>query len=75
MNILAQYYKENKEEFQKKRLVKDVKIFPKKRKTNSTNMLVKDGEIFLARKNKKWKHGCEQYKNLPENEKQKLVEY
>ena len=55
--------------------MKDVKIFPKKRKTNSTNMLVKDGEIFLARKNKKWKHGCEQYKNLPENEKQKLVEY
>ena len=38
-------------------------------------MLVKDGEIFLARKNKKCKHGCEQYKNLPENEKQKLVEY
>ena len=24
---------------------------------------------------KKWKYGCKRYKNLPEDEKQKLVEY
>ena len=26
-------------------------------------------------KEKKWQYGCEQYKDLPEDEKQKLVEY
>ena len=38
--------------------------------------LVKDIKIFLKKiKKKKQQCGCEQYKNLPENEKQKLVEY
>ena len=35
---------------------------------------MKDLKTFL-RKKKKQRYGCEQYKNLPEDEKQKLVEY
>ena len=38
-------------------------------------MLVKDIKVFLKKKIKKQQNGCEQYKNLPENKKQKLVEY
>ena len=37
--------------------------------------LVKDIQIFLKKKKKKQIYGCEQYKNLPEDEKQKLVVY
>ena len=37
-------------------------------------MLLKDIKIFLKKKTKK-KCGCESYKNLPENEKNTLVEY
>ena len=37
-------------------------------------MLEKDKEVFLKKKkNKKRKDGCEPQKNLPEEEKQKLV--
>ena len=37
--------------------------------------LVKDIQIFLKKKKKKQIYGCEQNKNLPEDEKQKLVVY
>ena len=38
--------------------------------------LVKDIKILLKKKmKKKWQYGCEHYKNLLEDEKQKLVEY
>ena len=37
-------------------------------------MLVKNIEIFL-KKDRKCQYACEGYKNLPENEKQRLVEY
>ena len=38
---------------------------------------VKDIKVFLKKKKKKKKQQehCQQYKNLPEHEKQKLVEY
>ena len=29
----------------------------------------------MKKKKKKWQYGCERYKNQPENELQKLVEY
>ena len=38
-------------------------------------MLVKNIEIFLKKRKKKWKHGGKLYENLPNNEKQRLVEY
>ena len=38
--------------------------------------LMKDIKVFLNNKTKKkWQYGLQQYKNLPEDEKQKLVEY
>ena len=37
--LLVKYYQENKEKLQKK-LVKDIKIFLKKKKKNSNNMVV-----------------------------------
>ena len=38
--------------------------------------LLKDIKVFLKKKNeKKWQYGRERYKNLPEDEKQKLAEY
>ena len=36
---------------------------------------LKDVRVFLTKKKeKKWQYGCERYKNLPEDEKQKLIE-
>ena len=32
-------------------------------------------ELFLKKKKTKPKYGCEQHKNLPKDEKQRLVEY
>ena len=38
--------------------------------------LLKDIKVFLKKENeKKWQYGRERYKNLPEDEKQKLAEY
>ena len=38
--------------------------------------IVRDVKIFLKkRKKEKQKYGCERYKNLSEEEKQKFVEY
>ena len=55
-NLSAKYSQENKEELQKK-LVKDIKIFLRKKKK------------------KKRRYDRECYKNLTEDEKQKLAEY
>ena len=52
----ANYYQDNKERLQKK-LLKDIKVFLKKKKE------------------KKRQYGCGQHKDLPEDRKQKLVEY
>ena len=51
----------------KKMLMKGTKIFLKKKKTKSANILVSDIEIFL--------YDRERYKNLLENETQRLAEY
>ena len=55
-----------KKNFQKM-LMKGTKIFLKKKKTKSANILVRDIEIFL--------YDRERYKNLLENETQRLAEY
>ena len=55
-----------KNNFQKM-LMKGTKIFLKKKKTKSANILVSDIEIFL--------YDRERYKNLLENETQRLAEY
>ena len=38
-------------------------------------MLVKSIKIFQKQQNKKQKYDCDRYRNLPEDEYQKLVEY
>ena len=43
-NSSAKHYQDNKERLQKKRLVKDIKVFLKKKK-KSDNMVVKDSKI------------------------------
>ena len=50
-----------------KMLMKGTKIFLKKKKTKSANIFVSDIKIFLRDR--------ERYKNLLENETQRLVEY
>ena len=55
--------------------MKGIKIFLKGKKTKNVNMLVNDIEIFLKKKTEKGQYGCEHYKNLPKDEKQKIVEY
>ena len=47
--------------------MKGTKIFLKKKKTKSANIFVSDIKIFLCDR--------ERYKNLLENETQRLVEY
>ena len=44
-NSSAKYYHNNKERLQKKKLVKDIKIFLKKKKIKSVNMVVNDTKI------------------------------
>ena len=44
-NLSAEYYKENKEKLQKKKFVKDIKIFVKKKKKKSDNMVVNATKI------------------------------
>ena len=47
--LTVNIYQKTKKGF-KKRLVKGIKVFLKKRKTKSVNMLVNDVEIFLNKK-------------------------
>ena len=49
-NLSAKYYQENKERLQE--LVKDIKIFLKKKKKYSNNMVVNNTKISQIMKNK-----------------------
>ena len=49
----AKYYQNNKERLQKK-LVKDFKVFLKKKKKKSNDMVVNDTKIYQEIKNKSW---------------------
>ena len=44
-NLSANYCQENKERLQKK-LVKDIKIFLRKKKKNSNNMIMNETKIY-----------------------------
>ena len=50
-NLSAKYYQENKERL-KKELVKDIKIFLKKKKKKSNNMVMNITKISQRMKNK-----------------------
>ena len=50
-DLSAKYYENNKERIQKK-LVKDIKIFLRKIKKKSNNMVVNDTKIYLNMKKK-----------------------
>ena len=82
--LFAKYYQENKEKLQKKaperyqnlskeenEKIKKKKKKKKKKKNKKDNKIIKKKK----KKKKKKKYGCESYKNLPENEKNTLVEY
>ena len=53
-NVSAKYFQENKERLQKK-LLKDIKIFLKKKKKKSHNMVMNVTEISQNMKNKNTK--------------------
>ena len=55
-------------------LAKSIKIVLKKIKTKNVNMLVNDMKLFLKKKKTK-QVSIFKYKNLSENEKQKLFGY
>ena len=55
-------------------LAKSIKIVLNKIKAKNVNMLVNDMKLFLKKKKTK-KVSIFKYKNLSENEKQKLFEY
>ena len=48
----AKCYQNNKERLQKKKLVKTIKVFLKKEKKKSVNMVVNDTKIYQKMKNK-----------------------
>ena len=50
-NLSAKHYQENKERAQKKKLVEDIKIFLKRKKKNSNNMVVNVKKISQIMKN------------------------
>ena len=50
-DLSAKYYENNKERIQKK-LVKDIKVFLRKIKKKSNNMVVNDSKIYLNMKKK-----------------------
>ena len=51
--LSAKYYQENKERLQKKKLLKDIKTFLKKKKKKSDNMFVNVTKISQKIKNKR----------------------
>ena len=53
----------------------DIKISIKIAKKDYKERFVKDTKAFLKKKGKKGQYWREQYRNLPEDEKQRLVEY
>ena len=50
-NLSAKYHQENKEKLQQKALVKNIKIFLKKKKKKSSNMVVNVTKISQKMKN------------------------
>ena len=53
-NSSAKYYQDNKE--RQKKLVKDMKVFSKKKKIKSNNMVIKDTKIYPLKKNRSCNH-------------------
>ena len=51
-NSSAKYYQENKERLQKK-IMKDIKVFVKKKKKKSNNIVVNDTKIYQKMKKQK----------------------
>ena len=49
----ANYYQDNKERLQKK-LLKDIKVFLKKKKKKNDNMVVGNTKIYQKTENKSW---------------------
>ena len=52
-NSAAKYFQDNKERLQKM-LVKNIKVFLKKKKEKSDNMVVNDTKIYQKMKNENW---------------------
>ena len=52
-DLAAKYYEDNQERLQSK-VLKDTKVFPKKKKKKSNTMVVKDTNISQKMKNKNW---------------------
>ena len=50
-NSSVKYYQDNKEKLQKK-LMKDIKVFLKKKKKKSNNIVMKDAKIYQNMKKK-----------------------
>ena len=77
----AKYYENTKERLQKKKLLKDIKVFLRKEKKKSNHMVPNNTKIYQKMKNKSLLSivkniiKCKQYKNLSEDEKQKFVKY
>ena len=70
-NLSAKYYQENKERLQKK-LVKNIKIFLKKKKKKSDNMVVNVKKISQKMKNLNW---LSIEKNITEWKKSLIIIY
>ena len=49
----VRYYQDNKERLQK-RFMKDIKVFPKKKKKKINNMIVRDTKLSQKMKSKNW---------------------
>ena len=64
-NLSTKYYQENKERLQKK-VEKDIKIFQKKQKKNSTNMVVNVTRISQKMKKINWL-------SIEKNEKKRFI--
>ena len=72
---MGECHQKNKERLPKG-LMKGIKVFLKKKKVKRVNMLVNDLEIFLKKgKTKSVNMFVSDKKNLPEEEKQSLIEY
>ena len=52
-NSADKYFQDNKERLQKM-LLKNIKVFLKKKKKKSDNMVVNDTKIYQKMKNKSW---------------------
>ena len=75
----AKYYENTKERLQKKKLLKDIKVFLRKEKKKSNHMVPNNTKIYQKMKNKSLLSivkniiKCKQYKNLSEDENKSLL--